>query len=377
LTTASGASVVVINAATLCNIYWQVGSSATLGTTTSFAGSILAQASITLNTGASVTGRALARTGAVTLDSNAVTTACTSGTPQVCPTIALSPATLPNGVVGVAYSQAITGSGGTAPYTYSVAGGTLPAGLTMPATGVLAGTPTTAVTSPVTIRGTDVNLCPGDRAYSMIVACPVITLTPTTLPNATLGVAYSQTMAGSGGKAPYTFTVTVGTLPVGLTLTAAGVLAGTPTAAGTSTVTIRGTDANGCNGDRVYSLIVACPVITLTPTTLPDATLGVAYSQTIAGSGGKAPYTFTITTGTLPVGLTLTAEGVLAGTPTAAGTSTVTIRGTDANGCVGEQPLTLVVIPVVPTLPQALLVLLALGLTGIGYFRLRGRAKAA
>jgi uncharacterized repeat protein (TIGR01451 family) len=72
LTTATGASVSLINGATACNVHWQVGSSATLGTTSVFAGNILAQASITAGTGASLSGRALARTGTVTLDGNAV-----------------------------------------------------------------------------------------------------------------------------------------------------------------------------------------------------------------------------------------------------------------------------------------------------------------
>ena len=72
LTTASGSSVVVTNSNNNCNVWWQVGSSATIGTTTQFAGNILAQASITLTTGASVSGRALALTGAVTLDNNTV-----------------------------------------------------------------------------------------------------------------------------------------------------------------------------------------------------------------------------------------------------------------------------------------------------------------
>jgi Ice-binding-like len=80
LTTASASSVVMSNGALTCNVFWQVGSSATLGTTTSFAGNILALASITVTTGARVTGRALARTGAVTLDTNAVN-ATTPGVP--------------------------------------------------------------------------------------------------------------------------------------------------------------------------------------------------------------------------------------------------------------------------------------------------------
>ena len=79
LTTASAASVVLTNGGSASNVFWQVGSSATLGTTTSFAGNILALASITVTTGVHVTGRTLARNGAVTLDTNAVTATMTSG----------------------------------------------------------------------------------------------------------------------------------------------------------------------------------------------------------------------------------------------------------------------------------------------------------
>ena len=90
LTTASGSSVVLINGGSLCNVFWQVGSSATLGTTTAFGGNILALTSITLTTGATVIGRTLARNGAVTLDSNTVTAICTIGAvPGVCPAITL------------------------------------------------------------------------------------------------------------------------------------------------------------------------------------------------------------------------------------------------------------------------------------------------
>ena len=297
LTTAGGSSVVMSSGGSLCNVFWQVGSSATLGTTTSFAGNILALTSITLTTGANVTGRTLARNGAVTLDSNTVTAICASGvTPGVCPVITLAPPTLPPGTVGVAYSQQITGSGGTAPYT---------------------------------------------------------------------------------------FTVTSGELPPGLTLTPAGLLAGTPTRGNTFTFTIRGTDANGCFATLPYVIIVGaapplppvCPPITLAPTTLPNGTVGVPYSQTFTASGGTAPNSFGVTAGTLPAGLTLTPAGVLSGTPSTAGTSTFTIRGTDASGCFAELTFTTSIVTGVPTLPQAFVLLLALGLTAVGYVRLRRRAR--
>jgi hypothetical protein len=141
LTTASSSQVVLIGGAQAANVFWQVGSSATLGTTSTFAGTILAQASVTLNTGAVLDGRALARTGAVTLDDNTAVNpgpAVTGGTP---PPLSV---TCPNGAapVGAPYNSSLVATGGTPPYTYSTSG-SLPPGLTLNAsTGTIAGTPT-------------------------------------------------------------------------------------------------------------------------------------------------------------------------------------------------------------------------------------------
>jgi hypothetical protein len=339
LTTASGARV-LINGGSACNVFWQVGSSATLGSTTALLGNIVALTSITLNTNASIVGRAFARNGAVTLDTNTVNaSACLGAAP--CPVINISPATLPSGQVGVAYNQTLTASGGTGPYTFSVQSGTLPAGLTLTAGGVLSGTPTAAGSSTVTIQATDAASCPGVITYTLVIsaaACPVITLSPATLPSGIVGVAYSQTITGSGGTAPYTFSVLSGTLPAGLSLSAAGVLSGTPTTVASSTVTIQALDAAGCPGVITYAIVIgaaSCPVLTLSPATLPSGIVGTAYTQAITASGGTAPYTFTVLTGTLPAGLSLSAAGVLSGTPTTVGSSTVTIQALDAAGCPG------------------------------------------
>jgi hypothetical protein len=180
LTTASGATVSVINGASACNVFWQVGSSATLGTTTSFVGNILALTSITLTTAARIGGRALARGGAVTLDSNTVTpVSCLIATPPPppgCPAITLSPPTLPNANTGVPYSQLITATGGTVPYIFTASGGTMPPGLTLTPGGLLSGTPTTAGTFVLIIRATDANGCFGELPYTITVITAVPTL---------------------------------------------------------------------------------------------------------------------------------------------------------------------------------------------------------
>lgn len=172
-----GSNVALIGGATGCNIFWQVTSAATLNGVT-FAGTVVAQAGVTLGVGAALSGRALTTAaGAVTLSGGNTVGGCSAATPPPgCPPIALSPATLPNGTVGVPYTQTFTGSGGTAPYTFGVTAGALPAGLTLTAAGVLAGTPTTAGSSTFTVRGTDALGCFAERSYTTAIATAVPTL---------------------------------------------------------------------------------------------------------------------------------------------------------------------------------------------------------
>lgn len=261
-----------------------------------------------------------------------------------CNPITLSPPTLPGGTTGVAYSQTITASGGTAPYTFAVTNGALPTGLTLNATtGVISGTPTTTGPFPFDITATDANGCTGVQTYNIDIACPVITVNPAALPDGTVGVAYSQTVTGSGGTAPYTFAVTGSVLPPGLTLSTAGLISGTPTTSGSFDFDITATDNNGCTGVRTYTLDI-CPVITLDPPTLPDGTVGTPYSVTVGASGGAAPYTFAVTSGTFPSGLSLNpTTGEISGTPSLAGTFNFQITATDSNGCTGAHAYTLIV----------------------------------
>ena len=183
LTTASGASVVLANSGNACNVWWQVGSSATLGTTTSFSGTVIALTSITLNTGATASGRMLARNGAVTLDTNTVSVPACPATPP-CPVITLAPATLPAGNVGTPYSQVVSSSGTAAlPATFSITGGALPAGLSLDgATGAITGTPTAPGIFNVTVTATDTNACSSNRQYSLTIAAAGVTGGPQQVP---------------------------------------------------------------------------------------------------------------------------------------------------------------------------------------------------
>ena len=163
-----------------------------------------------------------------------------------------------------------------------------------------------------------------------------ITVTPATLAGTPkVGVSFSETLTASGGATPYTFAMAGGsTLPTGLSLSPAGVISGTPTAAGAFSFTVQATDSSSISGQRTYSGSVAAATVVLTPaaSTLPAARLNTAYAgQTFTASGGTAPYTYA-SSGTLPTGMTFNAStGVLGGTPTAAGSFTFTITATDSS----------------------------------------------
>ncbi|MGD9479398.1 putative Ig domain-containing protein [Shinella sp. G-2] len=355
-------------------------------------------------------------------------------------TIVLSPAAgaLAGGTTGIAYSQTISASGGTGPYIFDVSTGALPAGLTLSTGGVLSGTPTASGTFNFTIRGTDSSTGQGpysnSNAYSLTIGTPTIALAPAAgaLPAATVGSAYNQTFTASNGTAPYSYAVTSGALPGGLTLSAAGDISGTPTASGTYGFAVTATDTYGAAGTETYSLAVgiqapvagaasatvsanssanaialalsggaadsvtvatpashgtatasgttisytpaagysgtdsftytatnvtgtssaatvtitvSAPTLVFSPAAgaLPAATVGSAYNQTFTASNGTAPYSYAVTSGALPGGLTLSAAGDISGTPTASGTYGFAVTATDTYGAAGTETYSLAV----------------------------------
>ena len=182
-----------------------------------------------------------------------------------CPTITVSPLNpaLPSGAMGMAYTQSFTQSGGTGTVIWTNPGGGLPGGLTLNSgSGVLSGIPTAQGTFNFTIRVTDAANCTGEQAYVLVInamPCPTITVNPSTsaLTPGTVGVAYNQTFTQTGGNGAITWSTAAGNLPGGLSLNAGtGLLNGVPTLNGTASFTIRATDANGCVGERAYTLTI-------------------------------------------------------------------------------------------------------------------------
>ena len=228
----------------------------------------------------------------------------------------------------------------------------MPPGLTLNADGSLSGTPTTAGTYTVPIVVTDsVGASVTVNVTFTVNAAPVV-LSIAAPPVMTVGTPSSITLAASGGSAPYQFTLTSGTLPAGLTLNADGTVTGTPSAAGSTTVTITVTDNAGANTPNTVTFTVNAASVVLSIAAPPAMTVGSPVNMALAASGGSAPYQFALTSGTLPAGLTLNADGTVTGTPSVEGTSIVTITVTDNAGNSTPNPVTFAVnaapVPVSP-----------------------------
>ncbi len=162
-------------------------------------------------------------------------------------------------------------------------------------------------------------------------AAAAITITGTPPPGV-VGTPYSATLAANGGTPPYGSWTNVGALPPGLTLNVStGVIGGTPTAAGTFNFSVTVKDGNGItSAPQQFSIAITPPPVTITTASLPNGITNVFYpTTTLAAQGGTPPYSWTASG--LPSGLSLSSSGVLSGTPTTAGTASVTVVVTDAS----------------------------------------------
>lgn len=236
----------------------------------------------------------------------------------------------PNGTQNVAYSYTYTKSGGNGVYTFAIVSGSLPAGINLNAsTGALSGTPTGTGTSNFTVRVTSAGSVSDVADSIQINAYPTLALN---YPRGTVSQTYSGTVTANLGWTPYSFALTSGSLPPGLSLNSStGALAGTPSVAGTYFIQIRLTDSLG-NTVTVGGYSITVNAALNIPGVFASAQQNTAYSSQVSGSGGWSPYTFSHVGGTLPAGLSLNANGTLSGTPTTATTYNFTVRVTDADG---------------------------------------------
>ena len=196
-------------------------------------------------------------------------------------------------------------------YTYAVTTGALPPGLTLNIyTANIFGTPTAGGSYSFTITATNTASTPssGSQAYTLVIGTNTLTLSPASLPNGTVGTPYDQGVTASGGSGTYSYFVSSGALPAGLTLNPnTGTITGVPTASGPASFTIEAVDPSTGNFathsvQREHGQQLAHVQLRRA---LPNGTHGVAYSQTVTASGGTGPYTYAVSAGTLPAGLTL------------------------------------------------------------------------
>lgn len=259
--------------------------------------------------------------------------------PGVVPTIT-STSPLPGGTTTVPYSFQFAATG-TTPITWGATG--LPAWAALSSTGLLTGTPNVVANTTIAVTATNATGNSGPHNFTLnvvaVLVAPTITST-SPLPNATFGSPYSFQFAANG-TAPITWSATA--LPAWASLSGSGLLSGTPNAVGTSTISVTATNSAGSAGPANFSLTVpgVSPTIT-SASPLPGGTATISYSFQFTASGSPIP-TWTATS--VPAGLTFSAGGLLSGTPTVAGTTSINVTATNSAGSAGPTSFSLNIAP--------------------------------
>ena len=257
---------------------------------------------------------------------------------------------LVSGKVNRPYVQGIVALGGVGPYFWQLKTGPIPPGLTLTETGVLTGTPFVPGTYTFEIRVSDSVGSYFDKTYTLTIdAFPSnISILTSSLPDATVGVNYVQTIQATGGSSPYLFSISTGSLPPGITFTPAGILTGVPTTDGIYSFTVLAIDSFGLQASRGYSLNSKGSIL-ITKTDLAKGFVGAPYSQQLVAQGGTPPYIWTPFGTPIPPGLSINqTTGVLAGTPTTVGDFFFAIQVSDSRGRAAQANYALTVAPLVP-----------------------------
>jgi len=226
----------------------------------------------------------------------------------------------------------LTATGGSSTYTWADPSATLPPGLGISPAGIVSGTPTAAGTAAVRLTVTDSGGRTATVTFTWTVLSPVTAQAPGNQ-TSTVGTAITAlTLTATGGSGGYTWTAPSATLPPGLGISTAGVVSGTPTAAGTAAVRLTVTDSGGRTATVTFTWTVVTPVTAQAPGN-QTSTVGTAITAlNLTATGGSGGYTWTDPSRTLPAGLTLSPTGTVTGTPTTAGSATVRLTVTDSGG---------------------------------------------
>lgn len=254
----------------------------------------------------------------------------TVGASTATPPLTVVTSSFANGAAGTAYNGILTASGGTPPYTWSATN--LPPGLAVNGAAIT-GTPTTAGTySNVTLKVTDSSAptlsATNPKPITIVITAAPLQITSTSLPAGVINQSYSTQVGSTGGLGPFFWSATG--LPGGLSLNQAnGTITGSPNATGSFNVTVTLEDSSNPPQmtTHFYTLVVGTG-LTVGTTTLPGGTVGISYSAPLTATGGTQPYTWSASG--LPVGLSVNGQNIT-GTPTAAGSSTVTLSVTDSS----------------------------------------------
>ncbi|MFC4210214.1 putative Ig domain-containing protein [Pedobacter lithocola] len=263
-------------------------------------------------------------------------------TVTVNPAIAFNTTTLVNASNGFVYAKQIdAATGGTPGFTYTLASGSLPAGLSLSSTGLILGTPTATGDATFSIVATDTKGCTATASYTLSVTA-ALTFAPGALPNGVTGTQYPAQVipAATGGTGPYVYSAI--NLPPGLAFNATTrEITGTPTQTGNYSIPVTVTDATGNSLTAIYTVKITNPLV-LPAATLASGVTGQVYTpQTIPSATGRTgPYIYAATN--LPPGLAFnTTTKEITGTPSSSGTFTFPVTVTDADGTIASTNYTI------------------------------------
>lgn len=257
------------------------------------------------------------------------------------------PILLPIATLSQPYLTQLSGFGDQGPFTFSYEGVFSPGNLLLSRDGRLSAEPRFFFPGgyELLIRVTDSRGTSIVRKYLLNVVQTPLRESIAALPEARVRVAYSATVRGAEGAGPFTFTLIQGSLPSGMTYDAASSrITGATEVAGSYPLLFRLQDSGGSLGDAAVTLVVraaAVPTLTFSGAALPEGRVNEAYRFSLSSSGGTAPYRYMLIGGSLPAGVALSSEGVIAGTPTQSGSFSPVVRSTDANGTTAQATFTL------------------------------------